>query len=105
MTSREKCVKDLWATTSTTEIAVQAGVSVSHVFRIAKRLGLKPKTLLAAESERPSPKEIKERAAVVRRRWTASEERRRRVGWGDGPYTVPQLRQQQVFPAFQGQLR
>lgn len=100
---RSEKVRAMWETSNSVEIAAAIGTSASQVFKIAKRIGLKPK--MASREEEPSPKEIARRSEAVRSQWTAPEERRRRVGWGGEPYTVPQLRNEQVFPAFQGQLK
>lgn len=103
MSSRDERVREMWPTHTIMQIAAAVGTSGSSVSRLAVKLGLRGKTLLAEEQERPTAEEIEERSAEVRAGWTKSEEARRRVGWSSEAYTVPCLTSRQMFPTFPGQ--
>ncbi len=68
----------LWETQETVEIAKEYEITVNQVWDLAKGFKLGPKPW--AKENRPSPEEIRERAAEVRSRWTEQEMEKRFVG-------------------------
>jgi hypothetical protein len=76
----------LWATgMAEREICRLLGIRHGSFYAIKDRLKLPPRTPAKseddfAESEPPTPEEIAERAAAIRRSWSPEEEERRIVG-------------------------
>lgn len=76
----------LWQTTKPTEkIAAQLNISISALYRLAKRYKLPKRAHLQKrvnyrkDVSDPSPEEIARRAKAIRRAWTPEERANRRV--------------------------
>jgi hypothetical protein len=71
----------LWTTKSPAEIAAEIGGTRQEVYRIAKKFGLPPRSVVKPNVEfNPSRKEIRRMTAEFREQWSDEEEQKRRVG-------------------------
>lgn len=90
--------RTLWnAGVSVARISVELGIATDSLNRVRARLGLAARTPQSrakpAEPYRdPTPSEIAERAAAVRKTWTPEIEERRRVSKTPPPYEFPVVR-------------
>lgn len=83
----------------TDEIADELKVGIDFVWLAARRMRLpkRPTHLRAirkaAVNADPSEDDIRAACAVIQAKWSAEEEKRRRVGWGErAPYSIPTFR-------------
>lgn len=73
--------KELWASSTPTEIAKLCNVSRSSIYQRARTLKLPPRMEMdLPDVERPTDDEIKKMTAQIRAKWSDEEERLRRVG-------------------------
>lgn len=77
----DKKFKELWASSTPTEIAKLCNVSRSSIYQRARTLKLPPRMEMdLPDVERPTTDEIEEMTALIRAKWSDEEERRRQVG-------------------------
>ena len=73
----EEKLKKLWLqNVKTDKIAKRLGVSASKVYSMAKSLGLEKRDFFVD----PTPQELEERAAEIRKNWSRAERESRLVG-------------------------
>lgn len=88
-------LEEVWATKRVSDIAKQFETTEQAVYYWARKFGLPSRLVVCPTPEDnpkdPSPSEIKERAAYVRKFWTPEERARRMVGSrnADKRYTIP----------------
>lgn len=85
-------LKESWLTTKVAEMAAKLNVTDQALRRLARKLNLGPRPERGSRFD-PSRKEIRQRAAEVRSRWTPEERSRREVGVrGKAAWTPPMVR-------------
>lgn len=73
------------------ELAARLGIAVSRLWEIRKRYGLPPRKHERKPTldDDPTPEQIAERCAVIRRRWSKTEEAMRLVGGASTEWRPP----------------
>jgi hypothetical protein len=94
---------EVWQTMSVAAIAEKFGTTQQAVYATARRIGLPgrrempvPQNDIPGEDD-PTPEQIAERAAAIRKTWADSEHERRWMGPRRIRYEFPTYRSEQLF--------
>lgn len=80
MLTQELLVGELAADCQVAEIAEKYDVSIGRIYRLAREWGVSMKDRRVDRDNSPSPEEIAERAAEIRKGWSETEELSRIAG-------------------------